>query len=95
MIKSGLRWNHFYYTLLGGSVLELTTSAVLFWGENAASFREKTRRSPDSSGGNRTTEAMKSRVTWLIAIWLFMYMGAEGGLLWLYHGREWFTDYWI
>ncbi|KAL4772356.1 MFS general substrate transporter [Aspergillus nidulans var. acristatus] len=77
MIKSGLRWNHFYYTLLGGSVLELTTSAVLFWGENAASFREKTRRSPGSSGGNRTTEAMKSRVTWLIAIWLFMYMGAE------------------
>ncbi|KAL4812199.1 major facilitator superfamily domain-containing protein [Aspergillus spinulosporus] len=65
MIKSGLHWRHFYYTLLGGSVLELTTSA------------KKTRRSPDSSGGNRTTEAMKSRVTWLIAIWLFIYMGAE------------------
>ncbi|KAL3436140.1 MFS general substrate transporter [Aspergillus tetrazonus] len=77
MIKSGLHWNHFYYTLLGGSVLELTTSAVLFWGENAASFREKTRRSADSSGGNRTTEAMKSRVTWMIAFWLFIYMGAE------------------
>ncbi|KAL4984489.1 MFS general substrate transporter [Aspergillus falconensis] len=77
MIKSGLRWNYFYYTLLGGSVVELMTSAVMFWKENAVSFRDKNRRSPDSSGGNRTTEAMKSPITWLIAIWLFMYMGAE------------------
>ena len=83
------------YTPLPGSRLALTTSAVLFWGENAASFREKTRRSASSSGGNRTTEAMKSRVTWMIAFWLFIYMGAEGGMLWLYPRSEWFSDGWI
>ncbi|KAG2002088.1 hypothetical protein GB937_009753 [Aspergillus fischeri] len=77
MIKSGLRWNYFYYTLLGGSVLELLTSVATFWKENAVSYRAKNRRSPDSSGGSRTTEAMKSPITWLIAIWLFVYMGVE------------------
>ncbi|KAH1841380.1 hypothetical protein KXX54_002040 [Aspergillus fumigatus] len=77
MIKSGLHWNYFYYTLLGGSVLELLTSVATFWQENAVSYRAKNRRSPDSSGGSRTTEAMKSPITWLIASWLFVYMGVE------------------
>ncbi|KAF7171051.1 hypothetical protein CNMCM5623_003518 [Aspergillus felis] len=77
MIKSGLRWNYFYYTLLGGSVLELLASVAMFWKENADSFRAKNRRGPDSSGGSRTTEAMKSPITWLIAVWLFVYMGVE------------------
>ncbi|KAH2981446.1 hypothetical protein KXW58_001933 [Aspergillus fumigatus] len=77
MIKSGLHWNYFYYTLLGGSVLELLTSVATFWQENAISYRAKNRRSPDSSGGSRTTEAMKSPITWLIASWLFVYMGVE------------------
>ncbi|GFF37078.1 hypothetical protein IFM51744_03340 [Aspergillus udagawae] len=77
MIKSGLRWNYFFYTLLGGSVLELLASVATFWKENGASFRAKTRRSPDSSGGSRTTEAMKRPITWLIAVWLFVYMGVE------------------
>jgi fucose permease len=80
MVKSGLRWNYFYYTLLGGSVLELLASVATFWKENAVSYRAKTQRSPGSSGGSRTTEAMKSHITWLIAIWLFVYMGVEGAL---------------
>lgn len=80
MIKSGLHWNYFYYTLLGGSVLELLTSVATFWQENAVSYRAKNRGSPDSSGGSRTTEAMKSPITWLIASWLFVYMGVEGAL---------------
>jgi fucose permease len=88
MIKSGFRWNYFYYTLFGGSVLELITSVAMFWKENAVSFRAKNRRSPDSSDGSRTTEAMKSPITWLIAIWLFVYMGAEGLLPWIYPRSE-------
>ncbi|GAQ42851.1 MFS transporter, putative [Aspergillus niger] len=77
MIKSGLRWNYFYYTLLGASVLDLMVSSTLFWKENAASYRAKNHRSSDSGGGSRTTEAMKSPITWLIAVWLFVYMGVE------------------
>lgn len=78
MIKSGLAWNYFYYTLLGGSILEFIVGGSLFWGENAARFRANTRRSPSSGGGSRTTEATKSFVTWLMALWLFIYMGVEG-----------------
>lgn len=81
MIKSGLRWNYFYYILLGGSVLELLASVAMFWKEDAVSFRAKNRRSADSTGGSRTTEAMKSPITWLIAVWLFVYMGVEGAFL--------------
>ncbi|GFN11069.1 MFS transporter [Aspergillus tubingensis] len=77
MIKSGLRWNYFYYTLLGASILDLMVSSTLFWGENAASYRAKNHRGSDSGGGSRTTEAMKSPITWLIAVWLFVYMGVE------------------
>ncbi|PYH34707.1 MFS transporter [Aspergillus neoniger CBS 115656] len=77
MIKSGLRWNYFYYTLLGASVLDLMVSSTLFWGENAASYRAKNHRGTDSGGGSRTTEAMKSPITWLMAVWLFVYMGVE------------------
>lgn len=80
MIESGLRWNFFYYTLFGGSVLELMTSTTMFWKESSASFRAKNARSPDSAGGSRTTEAMKSPITWIIAVWLFVYMGVEGAL---------------
>ncbi|KAF5864203.1 hypothetical protein ETB97_008409 [Aspergillus alliaceus] len=78
MIKSGLRWNYFYYTLLGGSALELVASVAMFWQENAENFRINNAKSPnDTSGGNRTVEAMKSSTTWLLATWLFIYMGVE------------------
>jgi fucose permease len=87
MIKSGLRWNLFYFTLLGGSVLELMASTIMFWKENADSFRDRNRRSPDSAGGSRTTEAMKNPITWLIAVWLFVYMGVEGALPSLFYER--------
>lgn len=78
MIKSGLRWNYFYYTLLGGSALELVASVAMFWQEKAENFRINNAKSPnDTSGGNRTVEAMKSSTTWLLATWLFIYMGVE------------------
>lgn len=81
MIKAGLRWNYFYYTLVGGSVLELMTSVASFWHADAASFRRENRKSADgSSGGSRTMEAMKSPTTWIMAVWLFVYMGVEGEL---------------
>lgn len=80
MIKAGLRWNFFYYTLLGGSVLELMASVATFWQADATSFRQENRKSADASGGSRTMEAMKSPITWIMAVWLFVYMGVEGEL---------------
>ncbi|KAH8433075.1 MFS transporter [Aspergillus melleus] len=77
MIKAGLRWNVFYYTLLGGSALELMASVATFWHADATSFRQENRKSADARGDSRTMEAMKSPITWIMAVWLFVYMGVE------------------
>ncbi|KAK2746720.1 hypothetical protein FQN55_005447 [Onygenales sp. PD_40] len=77
MINAGLDWWLFYYTLVGGSALELVGSVAMFWQENAERFRENNRKTPGSAGGTRTTEAVKNRVTWVTALFLFVYMGVE------------------
>jgi NADH:ubiquinone oxidoreductase subunit 4 (subunit M) len=81
MVRAGLRWNFFYYTLLGGSVFELIASVAMFWHADATTFRIDNRRNANSGGGSRTMEAMKSPITWIMAVWLFIYMGVEGELL--------------
>lgn len=78
MIEHDLKWSTFYFTLVGGSALELITSCSLFWPENAERFRTNNPRAPGSSGDSRTTEALKNRVTWVLAFFLFVYMGVEG-----------------
>ncbi|KAL4927554.1 MFS transporter [Aspergillus undulatus] len=77
MIDHGFKWSTFYYTLVGGSALELLTSGLLFWPENADRFRLNNSRTPGSEGHSRTTEAAKNRVTWVLAFFLFAYMGVE------------------
>jgi len=79
MIDHGLKWSTFYFTLIGGSAMELTTSGLLFWPENGDRFRTNNPRT-SSSGHSRTTEAIKNRVTWVLALFLFAYMGVEGKL---------------
>ncbi|KAK2810834.1 hypothetical protein FQN50_002657 [Emmonsiellopsis sp. PD_5] len=77
MINSGLDWWLFYYTLVGGSALELVGNVAMFWQENAERFRNNNRKTPGSAGDKRTTEAVKNRVTWVTALFLFVYMGVE------------------
>ncbi|PGG97927.1 hypothetical protein AJ79_09040 [Helicocarpus griseus UAMH5409] len=77
MINSGLNWSLFYYTLVGGAVLELVGSVAMFWSENGERFRINNPKTPGSGNNARTTEAVKHRVTWLIALFLFVYMGVE------------------
>jgi fucose permease len=80
MIDHGLKWYTFYYTLVGGAVVELVSCSLLFWPENAARFRANTPKLPGSGKDSRTMEAVKSKVTWVLAFFLFAYMGVEGAL---------------
>jgi hypothetical protein len=80
MIDHGLKWSMFYYALVGSSALELVSSGFLFWPENAERFRVNNPRTPGSTGDSRTTEALKSRITWVLAFFIFAYMGVEGAL---------------
>ena len=78
MIGAGLSWWKYYWTLVGAAALELAC-ASLFWTEDARQFRIKNPKA-GSSGKSRTTEAISNKVTWIIAIFLFVYMGVEGEL---------------
>ncbi|KAL4758641.1 major facilitator superfamily domain-containing protein [Aspergillus foveolatus] len=77
MIDHGLKWSTFYLTLVGGSALELITCGPLFWPENGEQFRINNPRVSSSTTDSRTTEAIKNRVTWILAFFLFAYMGVE------------------
>ncbi|KAL4772711.1 major facilitator superfamily domain-containing protein [Aspergillus nidulans var. acristatus] len=77
MIDHGLKWSTFYLTLVGGSALELITCGPLFWPENGEQFRINNPRVSGSTRDSRTTEAIKNRVTWILAFFLFAYMGVE------------------
>lgn len=76
IIEAGLGWWIFYWTLAGAAVLELSCTA-LFWGEGAQQYRIKNPKS-SATGKSRTSEAISNKVTWIIALFLFVYMGVEG-----------------
>lgn len=77
MIHNNIHWNYFYWTLAGGSLIEIATSTATFWKEDAAQFRLHNKKSNDAGQGSRTVQALKSRVTWIMSIFLFTYMGVE------------------
>lgn len=78
MINGGLHWWLFYYTLASSSALELVGSVALLWRENAQQFHINNPNTGGSGNGTRTVEAVKNQVTWVMAPFLFTYMGVEG-----------------
>jgi fucose permease len=77
--RYGRGWWEFYYILIGMNVLECALSTAVFWSEDGKTFRErlKLEHGEDDQGG-RTKEALKQKLTWLVAVFLFIYVGAEG-----------------
>lgn len=73
-------WWSFYYIMAGTSLLEFVASVAGFWREDGEIFRKnnaRTEAGQGGGGGSRTTEAMKNRIVWTLAIFLFTYMGVE------------------
>ncbi|CZR69988.1 related to tetracycline resistance proteins [Phialocephala subalpina] len=70
----GLGWYSFYYIMIGTSSLELLTSSTTFWKQTGAIYAAENPRDPSSSTG-RTREALKNKLTWIFA--LFIFVGAE------------------
>lgn len=58
------------------STLELLTSSLTFWYQTGAIYAAENPRDPLSSTG-RTREALKNKLTWIFALFIFGYMGAE------------------
>ncbi|KAF1840897.1 MFS general substrate transporter [Cucurbitaria berberidis CBS 394.84] len=85
MITKGdrLPWYTFYYVMIAMAFIELVTSTTAFWGATAAVFRAANPRTSDTKD-NRMKEALirlpHARVTWLCALFLLGYVGAEVAL---------------
>jgi fucose permease len=77
--KGGLPWYSFYYIMIGMCVVEGIVGASAFWKADAQAYREGHQ---SSTGGARTTTraAMREPITWLVALFLLAYVGAEVSL---------------
>ncbi|KAI1170063.1 MFS general substrate transporter [Nemania sp. FL0916] len=76
VMKGGLGWYAFYYVMVGLSVFEFFTSAYLFWSQTGAVYlADNPRHAGDGLG--RTRQALKNKLTWIFAIFIFGYNGAE------------------
>lgn len=60
------------------STVEWAGLTIAFWHKTGAVYREEHRNETGSTEGAGTREALKSKVTWLCALFFFAYMGVEG-----------------
>ena len=74
--KGHLSWYSFYYIMIGLQAGELIGAVNAFWHESGKKFRVDHPRTEDAKGG-RTKEALKSRVIWICAAFLLIYVGIE------------------
>jgi hypothetical protein len=77
IVHAGLEWYTFYYFMLGAAGVEWVTLMVVYWEKTGDVYRKEHPREDQRKGGN-TREAVKSKITWLCAVFFFTYMGIEG-----------------
>ncbi|OOQ91821.1 MFS transporter [Penicillium brasilianum] len=78
--KAGWEWNAYYYLLTGAAVLELINTTSAFWTETGSKYQQDHPSAPGGEGGgslNQTRVSLTYRVTWVCAIFLFLYGGCE------------------
>ncbi|RXG41307.1 hypothetical protein VDGE_09630 [Verticillium dahliae] len=80
--EGGLEWYHFYYVMIGMSVVELVVCTAAFWKNTAASYHETTQTNNDDNTGLRAALFSRpyARVTWICAAFLLAYVGVEVSL---------------
>ncbi|KAL0768446.1 hypothetical protein CaCOL14_009421 [Colletotrichum acutatum] len=72
-------WFAFYYVMTAASVVELVTLTATFWTQTGAVYLLE---NPTESGGKsgRTRQALKNKLSWIFAFFVFGYCGAEVAL---------------
>ncbi|KAI9147034.1 Bypass of stop codon protein [Paramyrothecium foliicola] len=79
----GLQWHHFYYVLVGISVVELVACTWAFWTNDAAAYRESISHTDAGTKGALRSSlftAPYARVTWVCSAFLLCYVGCEVSL---------------
>jgi hypothetical protein len=70
----------YFVKQIGMSGLEFAGLTLFFWDKTSAAYQAEHANENAEAGaaGAGTREAMKSKVTWLCALFFFAYMGVEG-----------------
>ena len=77
VVHSRLEWFNYFYIMVGLAVVEWAGLVTTFWRKTGAVYRAEHPRDEGSKGAG-TKEALRSKVTWLGAVYFFTYMGVEG-----------------
>ncbi|KAJ5630699.1 uncharacterized protein N7484_010799 [Penicillium longicatenatum] len=72
--KADWMWSSFYYLMTGAATLELVYATTAFWSETGSKYRQT---HPSSSTQAQGNGALTYKVTWICAIFLFLYGGIE------------------
>ena len=75
--KYHLGWWKFFYLMDALLAAELLACTLAFWEETGKKYRNTTRDEEGEQTG-MFRKALKRRTTWIIALFLLIYMGAEG-----------------
>ena len=76
--QAKLGWWSFYYIMIGGAIMEMATGTAAFWHESGARYRASMSNEQSTKGATRA--ALKTRVAWVSAIFLLIYVGIEVSL---------------
>ncbi|CAG8204761.1 unnamed protein product [Penicillium nalgiovense] len=78
IIKAGWEWYCYYYLMTGAAVIALIYSTAAFWAETGSKYQEENPTFPGRGGAfSQTRIALTYKVTWICAIFLFLYGGIE------------------
>lgn len=77
--KLKMPWYSFYYIFITIVCIELVFGLWAFWGATGAAYRRKLRKGGSAEGATTAT-VLQEPVTWLVAIFLLFYAGAEVSL---------------
>ncbi|KAJ5113071.1 hypothetical protein N7456_001605 [Penicillium angulare] len=76
--KANWEWYSFYYIMTGAAAIELAYAVSAFWTETGAKYREENPTTGNRGGPfTQTRISLTYRVTWICAIFLFLYGGTE------------------
>ncbi|KAJ5546857.1 MFS general substrate transporter [Penicillium frequentans] len=79
--KADWTWSSFYYLMTGAAAIELIYATTAFWPETGSKYRQALQSSATRAQGNgalsQTRLSLTYKVTWICAIFLFLYGGIE------------------
>ncbi|KXG52848.1 Major facilitator superfamily domain, general substrate transporter [Penicillium griseofulvum] len=78
IIKAGWEWYSYYYLMTGAAVIALLYSSSAFWNETGSKYQQENPGFQGEGGVfSQTRLALTYKVTWICAIFLFLYGGIE------------------